>query len=106
MSGHYGPPRAAVHASKGAILLHTSAHFRHVRVSVSVATGTRSSVTPDTQERTPVACDHLPPTIVRVRTERGYRIRCLKCGTVGPEREDPTSAWAALLSPPYLSNRS
>ncbi len=59
-----------------------------------------NAVKPDKPERPPAACDHLPPTIARVRTEHGYRIRCLKCGTVGPEREDPTSAWAALLKQP------
>jgi hypothetical protein len=63
-------------------------------------------VNPDASERTPIACDHLPPLIVRVRTERGYRIRCLTCGMVGPEREDPASAWTALLSRPYVSDRS
>ena len=56
---------------------------------------------PDKPERSPVACDHLPPLIARVRAERGYRIRCLVCGTVGPELEDPASAWAALLKQPY-----
>jgi hypothetical protein len=63
-------------------------------------------VNPDASERTPIACDHLPLTIVRVRTERGYRIRCLTCGMVGPEREDPASAWTALLSRPCVSGRS
>ena len=63
-------------------------------------------MSPDASERPPIACDHLPPTIARVRTERGYIIRCLTCGMVGPEREDPASAWTALLSRPYLSDRS
>ena len=56
---------------------------------------------PDNPERALVACDHLPTLIARVRTEHGYRIRCLVCGTVGPDREDPASAWAALLKQPY-----
>jgi len=63
-------------------------------------------VNPDVSERTPIACDHLPPTIVKVRTEHGYRIRCLTCETVGPEREDPVSAWIALLAHPYVNDRS
>jgi hypothetical protein len=58
-------------------------------------------VNPDKPERPPVACDHLPPSIVRVCTEHGYRIRCLVCGTVGPELEDSASAWSALLKRPY-----
>jgi hypothetical protein len=33
----------------------------------------RGFVTPDASERTPIACDHLPPMIARARTERGYR---------------------------------
>ncbi|MBA3472846.1 MAG: hypothetical protein H0T57_06380 [Rubrobacter sp.] len=31
-----------------------------------------------------------------IPTKHGYRVRCLRCGTIGPERKDPARAWAAL----------
>jgi uncharacterized Zn finger protein len=41
-------------------------------------------------------CSHTPSSAYVVRTRRGYRIRCLKCGTVSAEREEPEQAWTAL----------
>jgi len=32
-----------------------------------------------------------------IRTERGYRANCLKCGALGPERDSQAEAWDALL---------
>lgn len=43
------------------------------------------------------ACDHTPTKVGLLRTERGYRVRCLTCRSFGPEREDSGEAWAALL---------
>jgi hypothetical protein len=34
------------------------------------------------------------------------RVRCLGCGTVGPERASPGEAFRALLKIPYRANRS
>ena len=31
-----------------------------------------------------------------VRTGGGYRVRCLRCGLLGPERENVEAAWEAL----------
>jgi hypothetical protein len=42
------------------------------------------------------SCNHQPPSAYVVQTRRGYRIRCLKCGMVSAEREDPEQAWTAL----------
>ena len=41
-------------------------------------------------------CSHTPSSAYVVQTRRGYRIRCLKCGTVSAEREEPEQAWTAL----------
>ena len=41
-------------------------------------------------------CSHTPSSAHVVQTRRGYRIRCLKCGTVSAEREEPEQAWTAL----------
>jgi hypothetical protein len=41
-------------------------------------------------------CSHTPTPAYVVQTRRGYRIHCLKCGTVGAEREEPEQAWTAL----------
>jgi uncharacterized Zn finger protein len=41
-------------------------------------------------------CSHTPTSTYVVQTRRGYRIRCLKCGTVSAEREEPEQAWKAL----------
>jgi hypothetical protein len=29
-------------------------------------------------------------------TENGYRVRCLRCGEIGSEKENPGKAWVAL----------
>ena len=42
------------------------------------------------------SCDHIG--IVVVPIEHGYQTHCLKCDTVGPEREDPMEAWKALAA--------
>ena len=36
----------------------------------------------------------------------GVRVRCLGCGTVGPERASPGEAFRALLKVPFRANRS
>jgi hypothetical protein len=41
-------------------------------------------------------CNHPSHSASVVKTRRGYRIRCLKCGTVSVERDKPEQAWAAL----------
>ncbi len=39
-------------------------------------------------------------------TEGGVRIRCLGCGTVGPERVSPGEVFRALLKISYRASRS
>lgn len=51
----------------------------------------------ETQSGEPGSCAHAPTTVIVLPTERGYRVRCLRCGTVGPERESPERAWSALI---------
>ena len=41
-------------------------------------------------------CDHTPTTVVVMPTENGHRVRCLRCGEIGPEKENPGEAWVAL----------
>jgi hypothetical protein len=45
-------------------------------------------------------CDHTPTTVVVMTTASGYRVRCLKCGQIGPETENPGKAWVALKQRP------
>ena len=41
-------------------------------------------------------CEHKPPAVILDGTGRGYRILCLTCGGVGPQRKDFEEAWADL----------
>jgi hypothetical protein len=41
-------------------------------------------------------CKHKPPAVIVDATGRGYRIRCLTCGAVGPQRQESGEAWADL----------
>lgn len=54
----------------------------------------------------PTHCDHRPPKVATLRANGGVRVRCLGCGTVGPERASPGEAFRALLKIPYRANRS
>ena len=46
----------------------------------------------------PATCDHKPTTVIVIHAEGGgCRIRCLRCGWEGPERESPERAWRAML---------
>jgi hypothetical protein len=51
----------------------------------------------DTQSDEPGSCVHASTTVIVLPTERRYRVRCLRCGTVGPESESPERAWSALI---------
>lgn len=42
-------------------------------------------------------CSHTPTTIVVMHVERGYKVRCLRCGAVGPVERTPSKAWAELV---------
>jgi hypothetical protein len=50
-------------------------------------------------------CDHTPTTVVVIDTEGGYRVRCLKCGEIGPETKNPGKAWEALKREPNRERR-
>ena len=39
---------------------------------------------------------HKPPAVIIDATRRGYRIRCVTCGAVGPLREESGEVWADL----------
>ncbi|MEW6637878.1 MAG: hypothetical protein AB1425_13815, partial [Actinomycetota bacterium] len=49
----------------------------------------------------PRHCDHRPPKVGAIRTEKGVRVQCLSCGTLGPECESAGEAFRALLKTPY-----
>jgi hypothetical protein len=44
-------------------------------------------------------CEHTPPIVSIIRTNSGYKVECLDCGVVSPERENPAQAWLALRWP-------
>ena len=46
----------------------------------------------------PTSCERPAAMLAVSSSDSGYRIRCLECEAVGPEREDISSAWAALQS--------
>jgi hypothetical protein len=50
------------------------------------------SLTPAPSER----CGHVAPMVID-RVEGGYAARCLRCGTIGPVRENSAEARRALL---------
>ena len=68
--------------------------------------GTHTNVYDEAPANPPAHCDHRPPKVAALPTEGGVRVRCLVCGTVGPERASPGEAFRALLKIPYRSNRS
>ncbi len=45
----------------------------------------------------PASCDHRPPMVVVIPTGSGYKVRCLTCGQIGPERESTDLALEALM---------
>jgi hypothetical protein len=51
-------------------------------------------------------CDHEPPQASVIQTERGYRVQCLRCGLIGPERENPSESWYALTRLRYQDDES
>ena len=40
--------------------------------------------------------DRIPTTGVVKFTENGYRVRCLRCGEIGPEKENSGKVWVVL----------
>ena len=68
--------------------------------------GTHTNVYEETSGNPPAHCDHRPPKVAALPTEGGVRVRCLACGTVGPERASPGEAFRTLLKIPYRANRS
>src|SRR5215216_596237 len=50
---------------------------------------------PNDHEARPAYCDHTPLQVSTIRTDAGYRIQCLNCGMVGPERESLQEALRA-----------
>ena len=45
----------------------------------------------------PATCDHRPPMVLVIPTESGYKVRCLTCGQIGPERGSTDLALEALM---------
>ena len=43
-----------------------------------------------------VPCLHIPTLVVAEQTAHGFKVRCLRCGEVGPERENAGAAFVAL----------
>lgn len=60
---------------------------------------------PDDYEDRPAYCDHTPMQVSTIRTNAGYRIQCLKCRMVGPERESLREALRALRGMRYPRDR-
>ena len=60
---------------------------------------------PNDHEDRPAYCDHTPLQVSTIRTNAGYRIQCLECRMVGPERESLREALRALRSTRYPRDR-
>ena len=58
-------------------------------------------VTHDTGRDASGYCDHTPTMVIVIPTDQGYKVRCLLCGMVGPQKEDPSAAWVALKAQRY-----
>ena len=86
--------------------LHTSGQFRPATVTGLLAAGTLLFVTGDTGRNASDYCDHTPTMVMVIPTDQGYRVRCLLCGLVGPENENPGAAWVALKAQRYPKGRS
>jgi len=60
---------------------------------------------PNDHENRPTYCDHTPLQVSMIRTDAGYRIQCLNCRMVGPERESLQEALRALRRTRYSRDR-
>ena len=60
----------------------------------------------DDDEDRPAYCDHRPLQATMIRAEAGYRIQCLNCEMIGPERESLREALRALRRTPYPCDRA
>jgi hypothetical protein len=60
---------------------------------------------PNDHENRPAYCDHTPLQVSTIRTDAGYRIQCLNCGMVGPERESLQETLRALRRTRYSRDR-
>lgn len=55
----------------------------------------------------PAYCAHTPPMVTVIHEDGGMvRVQCLRCGTIGPEREGPAEAFRALMRTLYRADRS
>ncbi len=63
------------------------------------------AIDPNDHENRPAYCDHAPLQVSTIRTDAGYRIQCLNCGMVGPERETLREALRTLQRTRYHRNR-
>jgi hypothetical protein len=60
---------------------------------------------PNDHANRPAYCDHTPLQVSTIRTDTGYRVQCLNCGLVGPEREGLREALRALRRTRYPRDR-
>ena len=51
-------------------------------------------------------CDHTPTQITVFASGSGYKVQCLICGLIGPERDSPSEAWKAMKRLRYRGSRS
>ncbi len=60
-----------------------------------------AAVDTNDHEYRPAYCDHTPLQVSTIRTDAGYRVQCLNCGMVGPERQSLREALRALRRTRY-----
>ncbi len=56
----------------------------------------------DRENRPAYSCNHTPLQVSAIHTPIGYRIQCLNCRMVGPERQSLREALRALKRTRYL----
>ncbi len=64
-----------------------------------------ATIDPKDHAPRPAYCAHTPLQVSTIRTDAGYRIQCLNCGMVGPERESLREALRALKRTRYPRDR-
>ncbi len=60
-----------------------------------------ATIDPNNHQNRPAYCDHTPLQVSTIHTDVGYRIQCLNCGMVGPERQSLREALRALRRTRY-----
>ena len=83
-------PAHISHALQRRAGLHIPGQIYGNAFGIPLRNGTDHEVRADTKP-----CRHRPTMVMVERTSHGYKIRCLMCGEVGPERDDPGDAFGA-----------